>query len=278
MARGQFAPQEGLSVAGAIHFEVAYNEIFDAPGSQIGIDIKETSRYGKVHHNRVHNIGLGIYVDAWFGTLSDIEIYANVVHDCQGAGVAFSVEQGTSVENIDLHNNLVFDNQGSGVYFSRWGANSERRSIRISHNTFYHNGYGPPAAGQSYYWMTGGLYLYSTSLRDITVSANIFSKNRGFQIGYSELFLKGSRSWRSVAREKNIQISGNLIDGDNPGDSPIESGGEPFDRVKIHATAGSHATFGDPMFKSTVAQDFTLRRDSPAAATRSTTMGAFPFK
>ena len=268
------APQEGLSVAGAIHFEVAHNEVFDASGAQIGIDIKETSKYGKLHHNHVHNVGLGIYVDAWFGTLSDIEIYSNVVHDCQGAGIALSVEQGTSVEHIDLHNNLVFGNLGSGIYFSRWGVNNERRNITISHNTFYHNGYGPPASGQSYYWMTGGLYLYSTSVRDITISDNIFSQNRGFQIGYSELFLHRSRSWLSVAEEKNIKINRNLIDGDNP-ETPIESGGDPIDRVKIYAVAGSHAIFGDPMFKNISAQDFTLRHGSPAAA-RSIAVGAFP--
>jgi hypothetical protein len=276
MARGQVAPQEALSVAGAIHFEVGYNEVFDATASQIGIDIKETSKYGKVHHNHVHNIGLGVYVDAWFGTLSDIEIFSNVIHDCQGAGIAFSVEQGTSVENIDLHNNLVFDNQGSGVYFSRWGVNNERRNIRISHNTFYRNGYGPPAAGQTYSWMTGGLYLYSTSLRDITISDNIFSKNRGFQIGYSELFLKGSRSWRSVAKKKSIQITRNLIDGDNASDSPIESGGEPFDRVKIYSVAGSHPIFGDPMFSDPATQDFSLRRHSPAAGAGRIAVGAVP--
>lgn len=263
MPRVGVSPQESLSIAGAIDFEVAYNEVYGS--DEGGIDIKETSKHGKVHHNLVHDIGLGIYVDAWFGTLSDVEIYSNVVHDCRTAGIGLSVEQGTSVEDIHVYKNVVFNNQGSGLYFSRWGANNERRNIKIDHNTFYHNGYGPPAVAQTYYWMTGGLYLYSTKVRDITISQNIFSKNRGFQIGYSELFLEGSRSWQSIAEEKAIKITGNLVDGENAIGTPIESGGDLIDRVKIYAVAGAHAVFGDPLFNNIATQDFTLRSGSPAA-------------
>jgi hypothetical protein len=138
------------------------------------------------------------------------------------------------------------------LYFSHWGVNYTRRNILINNNVFYHNGYGTPKAGQTYYWMTGGLN-------------NIFSNNRGFQIGYSDLFLKDYRSWQVVAREQNIQINGNLIDGHNTIDSAIESGGNAEDRVKIYAIRGSHAVFGDPLFKDLANQDFSPRSGSPAA-------------
>jgi hypothetical protein len=256
------APQEALSIAGAIDFEVAHNEIYDS--DEIGIDIKETSKDGTVHQNLVHNVGIGIYVDAWFGTLSDVKIYSNVIHDCQ-AGFALSVEQGKLVENIDLYNNLVFNNQGSGLYFSRWGANNQRSKIKIFNNTFYHNGYGAPAPGQTYFWMTGGLYLYSTNVRDVIISDNIFSKNRGFQIGYSELFLRGSNSWQAASRAKNIRIIDNVIYGKNASNSPIRSGGNLLDRVKIYAVNGSRAIFADPMFRNASEQDFRLGRNFPAA-------------
>jgi hypothetical protein len=261
--KGSPAPQEALSIAGAIDFEVAYNEVYDS--NEGGIDIKETSKRGKVHHNRIHNIGLGLYIDSWFGKLSDVEIYSNIIYDCQEAGIGLSVEQGKSVEDIDIHNNLVFNNGGSGLYFSRWGANNERRNIQINNNTFYNNGYGTPASGQTYNWMTGGLYLYSANLRDIMISNNIFSKNRGFQIGYSELFLKDARSWQTAARDKNIVITGNLIDGSNTIGSPIVSGGDLLDRVKIYPISGAHAISGDPQFKDPAVQDFRIRPGSPAA-------------
>ena len=192
-----------------------------------------------MHHNLVHNVDRqGIYVDAWFGEISDIEIFSNVIQDCRMAGVMLSVENGKSVENVSIHNNLIFNNDGSGLYFSRWGVDNSRRNIQISNNTFYHNGYGRPSAGQTYYWLTGGLYLYSTNISEVSIRNNIFSDNRGFQIGYSDLFLKDYRSWETVAREKKIQITGNLIDGRNTIGSPIESGGDSPDRVDIYAVNG----------------------------------------
>ena len=67
--------------------------------------------------------------------------------------------------------------------------------------------------------MTGGLYLYSRNVRDISIKENIFSNNQGFQIGYSELYLRGSHYWEAVAREKNIKVANNLINGPNAIDS-----------------------------------------------------------
>jgi hypothetical protein len=125
--------------------------------------------------------------------------------------------------------------------------------------------------------MTGGLYLYSPNVRDVSINDNVFSDNCGFQIGYSELFLKDSRSWQTVAREKEIAINGNLIDGRNTIGSPIESGGNVQDRVKIYAANGRRAILGDPMFKNPANQDFMPRRSSPAAAA-GTTAGAYAFR
>ena len=114
------------------------------------------------------------------------------------------MENGDSIERLNLHNNLIFNNDGSGLYFSRWGVNNPRRNIQITSNVFYHNGYGPTKDGQTYHWQTGGLYLYSANLHDVSISKNIFSENRGFQIGYSELYLKDGRSWQDAARAKTF--------------------------------------------------------------------------
>jgi hypothetical protein len=261
--RRRQAPHEALSIGGAVNFEVAYNHVYGSDNE--GIDIKETSKRGKVHHNHAHNLGAqGIYVDSWFGEIEDIEIFSNVVHDCRGAGMVLSVENGKSVSSVDIHNNLIFSNDGSGIFFSRWGVDNVRRDIQISNNVLYHNGYGPPKPGQTYHWLTGGLYLYSINVYGISIRGNIFSDNRGFQIGYSDLFVRDNRSWQVVAREHGIQITGNLIDGRNKINSPIKSGGAPADQVDIYATNGDAAIFGKPLFKNAVNQDFTLRPGSPA--------------
>ena len=267
-------PHEALSVGGAVDFEVAYNRIDDS--DKEGIDIKETSTQGRVYHNAVHDVRRqGIYVDAWFGAIHNIEIESNVVYRCHGAGIALSVENGQSVADVDIHHNLIFDNDGSGLYFSRWGVDHLRRDIRIHNNTFYHNGYGTPKDDQTFYWMTGGLYLYSINLRDIAIRDNIFSDNRGFQIGYSELYLNDFQSWAAAARAKDIRITGNLIDGSYAIDSPIESGGDPRDQVKIYAVSGERAFVGKPLFRNPDDQDFRLRGASPAGSV-AIPIGAYP--
>jgi hypothetical protein len=264
MPRGGEPPHEALSIGGAVDFEVAYNLVYDS--DKEGIDIKETSKRGKVHHNLVHHVARqGIYVDAWFGELNDVEIFSNVVHDCHGAGVVLSAENGKSVDRIDIHSNLIFNNDGSGLLFSRWGVDHARSNIRIANNILYHNGYGTPSAGQTYYWLTGGLYLYSANLQNIAVEKNVFSGNRGFQIGYSDLYLRDGRTWQEVKQSKQIQIAKNLIDGRNTIESPIESGGQPADQVKIYATNGDYPIFGDPLFNDPTNQDFSVRRASLAA-------------
>jgi parallel beta-helix repeat protein len=259
-------PHEAISIAGAVDFEVAYNLVSNS--EKEGIDIKETSAHGRVHHNLVHHLRRqGIYVDAWFGQIDDIEIVANVVHDCHGSGIALSTENGTSIDGITLRGNLVFGNDGSGLYFSRWGANNARRNIAIANNVLHHNGYGKPAAGQDYYWQVGGIYLYSNNVYDISIVNNILSGNRGFQIGYSELFLEGGRSWSDVARELRIRITGNLLAGSNS-PPPIRSGGNPGDQVMIYAINGDRYRLGDPRFKDPVEEDFRPQKGSLAFSGR----------
>ena len=261
--RGGQTPHEALSIGGAVDFEVAYNHVYDS--DKEGIDIKETSKRGAVHHNLVERVDRqGIYVDAWFGELSNITIVSNVIHDCRGAGIAISAENGKSVNRISLSGNLVFDNGGTGLYFSRWGVDNVRKNILITKNTFYHNGYGPVAPGQRYRWQTGGLYLYSANVEDLTVEDNIFSYNRGFQIGYSELFLHEGRTWPSAVSNQRIRIVRNLIDDHDASSFPILSGGNAPDRVNIYRADGDHAVYGDPLFEDSADQNFTLKRNSPA--------------
>jgi Right handed beta helix region len=260
---GGQTPHEALSVGGAIDFEVAYNHIYDS--DKEGIDIKETSKHGKVHHNVVESVTRqGIYVDAWFGELRDITIVSNIVHDCRGAGFAISAENGKSVDQISFSNNLVFDNGGSGFYFSRWGVDNLRKNILITDNIFSHNGYGPVAPGQRYHWQIGGIYLYSTNVENLTVKDNIFSENRGFQIGYSELFLHDGRTWASAVRKQRIRIVHNLIDDRDRFTFPILSGGNADYRVNIYRVDGDHAVYGDASFENSSDGDFTLKRKSPA--------------
>ena len=135
-------PHEAISVGGAYYFEIAYNHVYDS--DKEGIDVKETSRHGTVHHNYVHNLDRqGLYVDNWGDLLEDVEVYKNIVHDCKGAGLILSVENGQFAKSIKIHHNLIYNNLGTGIFFSRWG-DGPRENIKIYNNTVHHNGYGKP--------------------------------------------------------------------------------------------------------------------------------------
>jgi len=262
VARSGEPPHEAISIAGAYYFEVAYNHVYDC--DKEGIDVKETSHHGTVHHNHVHHVDRqGLYVDSWFGKLEDVEIYENVVHDCRGAGLILSVENGELVNDVHIHHNLIFDNWGSGIFFSRWG-DGPRTNVQIYNNTIHHNGYGTPSPGNEYFWLTGGLYLYSTNLRNVDIRNNIFSDNRGFQVGYSDHYLRINPDVEAVLREKGIAIAYNLIFDRNDVAYPIYVGWPPRDYANVYAISGDHALEGDPLFVDPQAQDFRLRSGSPA--------------
>jgi hypothetical protein len=165
------APHEALSVAGAQHFEIAYNDVHH--GAKEGIDVKETSAHGVVHDNYVHQMPRqGLYTDAWFGRLEDVEFRDNVVHDCEW-GIAISVEgERASMANVRVHHNILFDNRGSGILFGVWGSDGPRSEISIYNNTVYRNGSAGHWAGP-----VGGIDVRSANLQRVAIFNNIAFRN-----------------------------------------------------------------------------------------------------
>ncbi len=254
-------PHEAISIAGSQYFEVAYNHVYNC--DKEGIDVKETSKHGTVHHNYVHHVDRqGLYVDSWFGVLEDVELYENVVFACRGAGIAISVEGGQQAQNIRIHHNLVYNNLGTGLLFGRWGGDGARQNISIHHNTFHHNGWGDGGGGR-YFWITGGLYLFSTNLQNIDIRNNIFSDNRGFQIGYSDDYLKLGSDIDNVLSKKNIVIDYNLFWEKSPVKYPINVGW-PGNYADVYAFVGEYAVLGDPLFTNPAQHRFDLAVGSPA--------------
>ncbi len=272
MRRQKETPHEAISIGGAHQFEVAYNHVHDC--FKEGIDIKETSRHGLVHHNHIHHLKRqGLYVDSWFGTLEDVKIYDNRIHHCMGAGMVISVENGEQVRDIDIFNNVIYLNSGSGLFFSRWG-DGPRRYIRIHDNTFYKNGCGKPQPGNSYYWITGGLYLYSSNLDHITISSNIFSENCGFQIGASDRYAPSKKGIERVLEEKGIVITDNVIHQISRIDYPVRVGWSPDNYAGVFAVPGTLSIQADPHFVAPEEGDFQLIPGSRAAGRGIDFMGA----
>ncbi|MFH1150779.1 MAG: right-handed parallel beta-helix repeat-containing protein, partial [Actinomycetota bacterium] len=165
----QGAHEEGLSIASVNHFEVAYNTLdysetppagYCSNSQRLGIDVKESSQDGLVHHNEVRNMdAAGIYVDGWHAgangtpTLNHINIYQNKVSS--GGGIVVGCEQADGVvEHINIYNNLVMNVRFSGIQVrGAWG-DGLRKNITIYNNTVYG---ANPAGGH------GGAGIYVTT-------------------------------------------------------------------------------------------------------------------
>lgn len=253
--RGSEAPHEAISMAGPHFFEVAWNHVYNC--QKEGIDVKETASHGSVHHNYVHDCKRqGLYIDGWFGQLEDIEMYENVVHDCE-AGIAVSSEEGPNTKNLRIHHNLIYNNRAGGIFFSRWGADNPREEVEVYNNTFYRNGWGPNFAGDVNYWLpAGGCYFYSNNLHDVIIRNNIFARNFPFEIGHTQRFKKGD------LENQNIVIDFNLVHDENTFDYPIFLG--TWLKDSVYSVTGEKAVLAEPRFVNAEEGDFRLKKNSPA--------------
>ncbi len=217
-------PHEAISIAGAADFEVAYNHVYEC--DKEGIDVKENSIRGTVHHNYVHDCDRqGLYADAWFGMLTDVRFENNIVYRNRGAGLALSVEgKGSYLSHVTFAHNIVYRNFGTGFFISRWGDDLLREYITVKNNTFVQNGHGPVYSSDSVFWITGGLHFFSGNIRNMTVANNIFSDSDTFEIGFSDNYGRSEEEIRACLAEKKIVIEHNLIDYRDHTEFPVHVG------------------------------------------------------
>lgn len=229
------APHEGITLSGVEHFVVQGNVV--RHGFKEGIDVKGDSKHGVVKRNVVHdNERQGIYVDAWEGSLVDIEVVENEVHHNRSSGVVISAEgEGARVEDIRVLRNRIEENYGPGVFISRFGKDGAKQRIAIQDNDVRSNGWGPPHGEISpLHWITGGLYLFSVNVDGLVVAHNRFVDNRAFQIGCSS-------DWtaHSMAEREN-EIAENEI-WPQPAEGTVSTGWPVDDPDTIVACPGERA-------------------------------------
>lgn len=187
--------EESISVSGADNIEISYNKIFNNMGE--GIDIKDGSTHGTVHHNIVNNTtSAGIYMDAYSDYEHDIEIYNNIVTNAGYAGISIGTENGGTIENVKIHNNLVYNNNQDGIEVSNYVSPTSpnpgtARNIEISNNVAYNNGNGGIEIGYD-----------RTITYNIIIKNNILSQNNLYQL---IVYNKPSIT--------NVTVTNNLIDG-----------------------------------------------------------------
>ncbi len=174
------------------------------------------------------------------------------MHDCE-CGIAIRAEDGSEVNAIQIHHNIIFNNRATGILLARWGKDNLRQNIEIYQNTIHHNGYGKGNSEQPY-WLTGGLYFYSTNVKNVRVYQNIFSDNSYFKLGYSEAYQTAGLG------AKNIQIQSNLIFDQNQVTYPVYL--EEWAKDYVYETKGTQFIETQPAFKDALTGNFYLKTDS----------------
>jgi len=245
---GREAPHEAISIAGARYFEVAWNHVHNC--HKEGIDCKEVSAYGRIHHNFIHNIPRqGIYLDSWFGRLHQVEVNDNTVFACEW-GIGISGEgQGSRMDSILIHHNLIFENRASGILFGVWGLDEKRTNIYIFNNTIWRNGSMGHWAGK-----TGGIDLRSSNMENLYIFNNLIFGNWSFEIASA---LQSTEADKFFSKNKII-ISNNLLGAQPEVEEPVG-----FFQA-VYAWSGNNTSISDPGLSNPETYDFSLKTDSPA--------------
>ena len=229
--------QESISLSNADGFVIRDNFVHDRPrGDSLqqkggvgrggeGIDVKDGSRNGKIHDNRVDGIEskLGIYVDAYDTDSFNIDVFNNTVTN-SGCGFAFSTENGTStsgyLRDVRVYNNVSFGNR-CGIYFGNHGGDSSRRDKvrRVENVSVYNN----TIIGNGRWTGGGGIDIANPNAAGLVIRNNLVADNHSGQIrlsgGVKSLpprsvvennLVKGRRGGLPVG--KNLEGSPGLLD------------------------------------------------------------------
>ncbi len=204
------AAQENISIRTVNRFSVHDCMIDEGAGNDNGgegICVKGYCRYGKIYRNKVFDLpgDVGIYLGVGSegdGTLRthNILVYQNEVR--ADSGIAVSSEYGGTIEDIDIFNNVVHQGLYGGIQVTKWQdtkgiaeAIGMRRRIRIFNNTVV--GVGSGGVG-------GGIHLQCDDpdhVDDVEIINNIVSGNYSGQIIIPENV------------QNKAYLSNNLIDG-----------------------------------------------------------------
>jgi len=243
--KGGEAPHEALSICGAQFFEVSNNHVHHC--HKEGIDCKEVSKHGIIHHNIVHDLPRqAYYTDAWFGLLEDVEFHSNTAYNCMW-GFAISVEgKGSELRNVRFHHNLIYNMTGSGVLFGMWGNNLLRSDIHIYNNTFYHCG-----SPQVFSGGVGSIDILSKNFRDVYIYRNICDKGWDYEMG----FTFNSKEIEKALKERNFVAAENLFESAKNRPSQIGQ----FDAM-VNEYLPPDNQFGAPLYRNELGYDFVPRK------------------
>ncbi|NDP26530.1 MAG: DUF1565 domain-containing protein [Flavobacterium sp.] len=222
---------ECITMASVNTFEVAYNTVSDrltdtSNGGE-GIDAKNACIKGIIHHNTITNlVRVGIYVDAYLGNLSNIEVYNNKIYNVI-SGISVASEEGGVVDGVKIHDNLIYDINRCGIRLAGYLQDGPLRNVDIYQNTLVNCGFN---AGT---WENVGLLIEAKNVTNtgINIRNNIIS-GCPFQV-------------RNNGQTYPYTLDNNILFG-------------------ATVVSGTNSITADPKFKNVASKDFSLSLGSPA--------------
>jgi hypothetical protein len=268
---------ESISLGGVSDFEVKNNEVHHnhsvrfKQGSGSGIDAKNGSHDGTIHHNEIHHMERtnSIYVDAYSKHTYNIEVYNNHVHDSEnGRGISLNSEAGGLLENIKVHHNLVSDQQGVGINIGSGNPHLHQGVTEFPlKDLFVYNNTLVNCAIEGSHNAQGTFSLRNGHVKNINIKNNILSRSESFAFGFSPEVPPAVRDeyhisynfLDGVVNSTTVQIIDGVtgaypILGYPESNIPLDTNGYPTQQVNL--------TSNDPLFVS--AANFHLQANSPA--------------
>jgi parallel beta helix pectate lyase-like protein/pectate lyase-like protein len=229
------ASEECITIASVDRFEVKGNQVYSVDNGSYtgaGIDVKESSSYGKIYKNTIHDLpSSGVYIDAWDGYNHHHKIYQNHIYNTP-SGISIGSERSGQVQYLDIYNNVIHHVSYAGIRLHRAGEDGLRQDIEIYNNTIVES----DANGGA------GILIETYNARNITLVNNLISFGPDCTCGQIKAYLPAE-----------IVSVTNLVYGPHkPTQNPN----------LIEITAGT--VEADPRLIDTAIQDFRLQVDSPA--------------
>jgi hypothetical protein len=232
---------ECITMASVNRFEIAYCSVSDRfqdlnNGGE-GIDAKNESKDGSIHHNTVFDlVRLGIYIDAFQRNLSNIDVYANTVYNCR-KGIVAAIEAGGTSTGVKIHDNIVYDNPNGGIQAAGYLVGGVMKDLAIYQNTVVRCGGNGTNSFENF-----GIMLDA----DNTANSNFVVRNN--IVANCPLQIK-------TRNQNYITVDNNLLFGPS---STAQSG------ANVFGNPGTNTILSDPLFEDATKNNFRLKTGSPA--------------
>jgi Secretion system C-terminal sorting domain/Right handed beta helix region len=252
---------ECITVASVNRFEIAHNVVsdrtLDLNNGGEGIDAKNESKNGSIHHNTVFNlVRLGIYVDAYQRNLSNVEVYANTVFNCR-KGIVAAIEAGGTSQGIKIHDNIVYDNELAGIQIAGYLISGIMKDVFVYQNTVVRCGNRPGAT----YENCGIMVDADNPLNSNFVVRNNIVAECAIQMKTKTLPF--------------LTLDNNLLFGVSVTPKPNASTADPN---PLYANPGTGAILENPLFVNPTNANFRLQAGSPAIdKAKGTPLSIFDF-